>query len=89
MKKIIFLFISLFFLGGCGQYNEINKLAFIDGIGIEKQDDTYHLYLAVVKEEKQETAIAMFKLEMDMNNIMKVTKLSREELEEIKKKYNL
>ena len=31
----------------------------------------------------------MFKLEMDMNNIMKVTKLSREELEEIKKKYNL
>ena len=55
MKKIIFLFISLFFLGGCGQYNEINKLAFIDGIGIEKQDDTYHLYLAVVKEEKQET----------------------------------
>ena len=55
MKKIIFLFISLFFLGGCGHYNEINKLAFIDGIGIEKQDDTYHLYLAVVKEEKQET----------------------------------
>ena len=41
------------------------------------------------EEEKQETAIAMFKLEMDMNNIMKVTKLSREELEEIKKKYNL
>ena len=41
------------------------------------------------EEEKQETAIAMFKLEMDMNNIMKVTKLSKEELEKIKKKYNL
>ena len=31
----------------------------------------------------------MFKLEMDMNNIMKVTKLSKEELEKIKEKYNL
>lgn len=41
------------------------------------------------EEEKQETAIAMFKLEMDMNNIMKVTKLSKEELEKIKEKYNL
>ena len=40
-------------------------------------------------EEKQETAIAMFKLEIDMNNIMKVTKLSKEELEKIKEKYNL
>ena len=41
------------------------------------------------EEEKQETAIAMFRLEMDMNNIMKVTKLSKEELEKIKEKYNL
>ena len=41
------------------------------------------------EEEKQETAIAMFKLEMDMNNIMKVTKLTKKELEKIKKKYNL
>ena len=41
------------------------------------------------EEEKQEAAIAMFKLEMDMNNIMKVTKLTKKELEKIKKKYNL
>ena len=40
-------------------------------------------------EEKQDTAIAMFKLEMDINNIMKVTKLSKEELEKIKEKYKI
>ena len=49
MKKTFFLII-LFFLTGCTAYNELNELAIIKSIGIEKNNDKYILYSLVIDE---------------------------------------
>ena len=54
MKRLLLILLLFLFLGGCTDYNEVNNLTIVDMIGIEKQEDTYHLYLSVVTGEKEE-----------------------------------
>lgn len=48
MKKIIIIVLLSFLLCGCYDYKEINELAICSGLGIEKRDDIFHVYLQVI-----------------------------------------
>lgn len=48
MKKLIIILISIFLITGCNSYTELNDLAIINAIGIEKKDDTYTLYASII-----------------------------------------
>ncbi len=48
MKKIIIIFI-LIFITGCDSYIELNDLAIINALGIEKVDNTYKIYAGTVQ----------------------------------------
>ena len=49
MKKIIILLTFIFLITGCTSYSELNDLAIINAIGIEKEDNYYKLYASIVE----------------------------------------
>lgn len=48
MIKKLLCIIFIFFLTGCYNYQEINELAIITAIGIDKKDDKYHVSYQVI-----------------------------------------
>lgn len=53
MKKVIVLIILLFSLTGCSNYHELNDLAIVSAIGIEKEEEKYKVSLELYKEVKE------------------------------------
>ena len=53
MKRLILLFLCLLFLTGCSNYHEINDLAIVSTIGIEKEEDKFKVTLELYKEIKE------------------------------------
>ncbi len=53
MKKILILLIIPFILSGCYDYNELNDLAIISGVGIDYEDDNYILTFEVLNTKKE------------------------------------
>ncbi len=51
--KIITLILILFTLCGCSNYNELNDLAIVSAMGIEKENKEFKITLEVFKEDKQ------------------------------------
>ena len=51
MKKIFILFILL--LSGCSDYKELNNLAIVNTIGIDKKDNNYKLCIEVLNTDKE------------------------------------
>lgn len=49
MKKILILLALIFIITGCSSYSELNDLAIINAIGIEKEDNNYKLYASFVE----------------------------------------
>ena len=65
MKKILIL-ILLFMLTGCSSYIELNDLAIINTLGLEKVNDNYKLYASIVnikEEESLEPEIETYEIE--------------------------
>ena len=65
MKKILIL-ILLFMLTGCSSYIELNDLAIINTLGLEKVNDNYKLYASIVNikdEEALEPEIETYEIE--------------------------
>ena len=56
MKKILLLFPIVFLLTGCYNYRELNDLAIVSGISIDKEDDKYILTAEVVNPKKETDA---------------------------------
>ncbi len=54
MKKIIALIVIILLFTGCTKYTEINNLAIVDMILLEKQEDQYILNITTVKGQKEE-----------------------------------
>ncbi len=52
--KILFLFLPLFLLTGCSSYTELNELGVVSLLGIDYQDQTYHLYISIVEGEQKD-----------------------------------
>ncbi len=59
MKKIIIIMIILIiiYISKIPPYNELNNISIIDGIGIEKKDLNYILYLREIIPNKKENGI--------------------------------
>ena len=55
-NKIIILLILCLFLCGCGNYRELNQIAIITGIGIDKKDDNYEVSMLIANAGKSETS---------------------------------
>lgn len=55
MKKIIILFISIFFLTGCYDYDELNNLAIVSGIAIDYQNDEFEVTFEILQMKKDES----------------------------------
>ncbi len=53
MKKIFLLFILTFLLSGCYDYNELNDLAIISGIGIDYTNDKYEVTFEIMSTKKE------------------------------------
>lgn len=53
MRKIIFLLIPLFFLTGCYNYQELNKLGIITATEINKVDNEFEITVQIVNPKKQ------------------------------------
>lgn len=51
MKKIFILFILL--LSGCSDYKELNNLAIVNTIGVDKKDNNYKLCIEVLNTDKE------------------------------------
>lgn len=56
MKKILLLLPLLFLLTGCYNYRELNDLAIVSGISIDKENDEYILTAEVVNPKKESDA---------------------------------
>lgn len=56
MKKILLLLPLLFCLTGCYNYRELNDLAIVSGISIDKNEDEYVVTVEVVNPKKQQDA---------------------------------
>ena len=52
MKKIIILLFILF-LGGCADYKELNDLAIVNTIGIDKKDNKYKICMEVLNTDEE------------------------------------
>jgi len=52
MKKIIILIMSLFLLNGCYDYNELNDIAIISGVGIDYKNDNYSVTFEIISTKK-------------------------------------
>lgn len=53
MKKLIILLIIPLFLSGCYDYNELNNLAIISGIGIDFKNDEYIVTFEILSTKKE------------------------------------
>ena len=56
MKKILILIPLLFCLTGCYNYRELNDLAIVSGISIDKNEDEYIVNAEVINPKKQQDA---------------------------------
>lgn len=76
MKKILLLLIILF-LTGCNKYTELNELAIIKSIGIEKKDN-YTLYAEIISDIKDNEPVTdIIKVSSDnIDNLFNIIKLS-------------
>ncbi len=52
MKKILILISFIFLLSGCWDYNELNDLAIIAGVGIDFEDDMYNVTFEILSTKK-------------------------------------
>ena len=52
MKKILILIIMTFLLGGCYDYNELNNIAIVSGVGIDYKDDKYSVTFEIISTKK-------------------------------------
>ncbi len=55
MKKIILFFICLIFFTGCYDYQELNDMNIVSGIGIDYKDDEYIVSLEMVESSKEDS----------------------------------
>ena len=55
-NKIFILFLLCLFLCGCGNYRELNQIAIITGVGIDKKDGEYEISLLIANAGKSETS---------------------------------
>lgn len=55
-NKFIILLFCLLLLTGCGNYRELNQIAIITGIGIDKKDDKYQVNVLIANAGKTETS---------------------------------
>ena len=53
MRKILILGVLVLFLGGCYDYNELNDLAIVSGIGFDKEDDNFLVTLEIISTKKE------------------------------------
>lgn len=53
MRKVIIILLSLFILTGCYNYRELNEIAIVSAIGINKNGDDYEVIVQVVNTQKQ------------------------------------
>ena len=67
MKKIIFILLSIFCLTGCSNYHELNDLAIVSSMGIEKEDDKYKVTLELYKEVKESNSGSASKESQDIS----------------------
>ena len=56
MKKIILIVMILFITSGCYDYQELNEINIISGVGIDYKDDEYEVSLEVINSEKDGTS---------------------------------
>lgn len=54
-NKVFVLLLLCLFLCGCGNYRELNQIAIITGVGIDKKDDKYEVSLLIANAGKSET----------------------------------
>lgn len=55
--KLLVLFSFLFLLSGCSSYTELNKLGIVSLLGIDYQNEEYHLYINVVEGEQDDGSL--------------------------------
>ena len=55
-SKLIILLLLCTLLSGCGNYRELNQIAIITGIGIDKKDDKYEVSVLIANAQKSETS---------------------------------
>lgn len=67
MKKIIILLILLFNVTACSNYHELNDLAIVSAMGIEKEDNKYKVTLEVYKEVKESNSGSASKESQDIS----------------------
>lgn len=53
IKKLIFLFLIPLFLGGCFDYNELNDLAIVSGVGIDFEGNEYAVTFEILSTKKE------------------------------------
>ncbi len=53
MKKLLILLIIPFILSGCYDYNELNELAIISGVGIDYEDDEFKVTFEILSTKKE------------------------------------
>ncbi len=63
MKKFFLLAISLFFLTGCNSYTELNQLGIVSLVGIDYQEENYHVYIYLVEPQEETTALTSYNAE--------------------------
>ena len=56
MKKILIILPLLFCLTGCYNYRELNDLAIVSGISIDKNEDEYIVTVEIINPKKQQDA---------------------------------
>lgn len=54
MKKLLILIPLLFFLTGCNNYRELNDLAIISGVSIQKEDDNFIINAEIINPKKEQ-----------------------------------
>lgn len=67
MKKIIILIIILVGMTGCSNYHELNDLAIVSAIGIEKEEEKYKVTLELYKEVKESNSGSASKESEDLS----------------------
>jgi len=55
-KKLIFLLIIPFLMGGCWNYNELNTLAIVTGFAIDYDDDKYKVSMLIANSKKNQSS---------------------------------
>ena len=54
-SKLLILITICFILTGCGNYRELNQIAIITGIGIDKKNEEYEVSVLIANAQKSET----------------------------------